>query len=1005
MEISVIDKGRRFFSQVHLVIVGRPEMLIAASIGGLETSVNAITAALIEGRPCYIESDNNLSLRLDAFPGEYKRVIRKVDYTAHGLILHKSAVFNEEDPRHVILAEDGNIRHAVGKYLSKKFALPGEWVNLYYDMLPDVEELEVHINPLIDKYRGLKAVRLPEEVDEEYMLVQIDTRLKNGRLKIPSKLGSPVGKFDPKWDMKEYLKNNITALAGQLDVMQPHFNPKNPNHKMDKNIGLMKRIPFPVQAELIQGTVNALTNKNEPLNAVFCGGDMGTGKSITALGVINVLYQKEKEKGKKGYKVLIAAPGITIPKWQHKEIKETLPWAKVRVLKNHKDAVKLYEEAKAGYEPDGLEIVLVGTDRAKLGPDPWCTAVWKRVQGEKYYAWHCPDCGKALIDPDGDPEEGDCLAGWDVLATGDRPEIRGRKDSNGIPVDHVFPGWRKRSKLKKCTSCNAVLWRPAVKKRGETKNKPRWYISRILAKMGPWFDIFVQDEVHQTKAQDSGRGDAFAQLVKAAKKILMLTGTLVNGKSTSIKEILWRTDPGELLKNGFNRNTGMVQWAGRYGVLKKVTTVSETDNGITVRKKKTKLQPTEEPGIAPQMTTEYLLHKTAFMELADLGLPLVEKNEIPVFIDMDKDHALEYKAFHKALHEHCRKSAMRGGKGAWSKFLPAVLNYADRPDMGGYVEFNNGDIITAPEFDEGYYNAKERWLVKTVQKELSESRGVVIYNKYTASYGLNERIQKVLMDHNIDAKILKSNTSPEERVNWLSEREKEGCRVIICNMRLVEVGLDLLPWPTLIFYQLDYDINIVRQAGARSWRIGQQRECRVYYPILNETQQVAQFKNIMSKRAHALMVEGRLDRSELAKFGKDEHNSMAADLANCLSNSGLTDRWRELAEKDRDERLKIVSEEEFKTELDKAMKNLQKETLKLCGLTEVERKKMLEKLSKKAVEQTTRKESGQLSIFEVASTEKTGNGEVNFAIPLKVVKKPKGRGKKKVAVGQIMLDF
>ena len=115
----------------------------------------------------------------------------------------------------------------------------------------------------------------------------------------------------------------------------------------------------------------------------------------------------------------MVAPGITVPKWIDAEIKKTLPWAKIRVISNQDDALRLLKQSKEGYEPDGLEFVIVGTDRAKLGPEPWCSAIWKRVKRENFYAWHCPECGEVLLDPDADEEaraSGDCLAGWGVLA-------------------------------------------------------------------------------------------------------------------------------------------------------------------------------------------------------------------------------------------------------------------------------------------------------------------------------------------------------------------------------------------------------------------------------------------------------------------------------------------------------------------------------------------------------------------------------------------------------------
>jgi len=466
----------------------------------------------------------------------------------------------------------------------------------------------------------------------------------------------------------------------------------------------------------------------------------------------------------------------------------------------------------------------------------------------------------------------------------------------------------------------------------------------------------------------------------------MLTGTLVNGKSTIIKEILWRTDPKALLEAGFNHKSGMVAWASRYGVLKRVIIETETDTGVSVRKKKTELQPSEEVGIAPQMTTQFLLHKTAFMELADLGLPLVEKKEIPVFIDMEEEHADEYDDFHNVLYDKCRSLAKAGVKGAWSKFIPATINYADRPDMGGCVRFGD-TTITAPEFDAEYLTAKERWLIDTIKKELSEDRGVLIYNKYTDGYKLNERVQEILKAHGIDSAILKSSTSTEARVEWLKQKAKDGQKVIITNMRLVEVGLDCLYWPTIINYQMDYDINVFRQANGRNWRIGQHRECRIYIPVLNGTQQVSQFQSLMAKRAHALIVEGRLDRSELSRFGRDAHNSMAADLANCIAGAQLSNRWQELAAKDIDENLEIVSEEQFKSVIAKAMKELQQKTMELCGVTELDWKRIFREFQKP--EQQPIKPVYVQQSFDM------------LGIDFFVVEKPT----KKIAAGQIGFDW
>jgi len=661
---------------------------------------------------------------------------------------------------------------------------------------------------------------------------------------------------------------------------------------------------------------------------------MGTGKTEIALGIIHVLYKERNAK-----RVLVTAPGMVLPKWVQ-EIRQTIPYAKVRVLRCTKDALRLAEDIRSGVKPDGLEIVMVGIDRAKLGPEPWPGAVWKRVKGERYHSWHCPDCGGALPSPEilqeyleeleHDAETlPEIYASWGDMAL--EPAIPPR---NGQKT--TITRCNRQSKLKKCPHCGTRLWRPASVQRSETRMKSRWFICRILKKLGKVFDLYIADEVHQTKEQNSGRGYAFGQMVKCAGKVIGLTGTLTNGKSTSIKEILWRTDPLPLITEGFDYKTGNLKWAARYGTIeRRVYKDKPEDSGIITVRRSAGEKVTEKPGVSPELTATYLLDRSVFLELGDIGLPLVELKEIPVILEMDAEHKKTYRSLHDELYETCRKQLADGKAGAFAALIPTTINYADRPDMGVRVWVGD-DAVAAPEFEENYYHSKERKLVEIVQSELAENRGVVVYTKYTNKYDINSRLKKVLNDHGIEACVLDACTSQEDRMRWLAEKEKAGVRVIIANLKLVETGLDLLPWPTLIYYQLDYEVNAVRQSGRRAWRIGQTRECRNYYLVYNESQQLAQFKHIMAGRGHAMFVEGRLDRSELAEYAMDHNTTMAYTIAQCLASADLADKWTRLAEKDIDQKLLMVSEKEFLVAVEEAKKKLVAETLRMCGKSDAE---------------------------------------------------------------------
>ena len=840
--------------------------------------------------------------------------------------------------------------------------------------LQEIFELENDVvrNPDCQQWQNLKAWRIASIkgdyagiINEQRILNAIQEALREGRLKIPP---SPVeGVFNPDMTLQEYLKANARVFAEKLNHVKPL-------HGLDEDklhpAIVMERIPFPIQAHAIQSLVKALKRQN---TAILCG-DMGTGKSIVALGISNVLYH---ERSKKPTRILLSAPGITIPKWADKEIGETLPDANVAIINSTNDAANYLKRARSGALPDGLSFVLIGIDRAKLGPDPWCAALWKPIRETeggkavlKDYAWHCPNCGKWLPDPRLKKEKEEVPAGWTLFAA--EPFEPDMFSLNGVARRRIR--WNLPAKLKKCPRCNSPLWRPALKSRGETRNRPRWYAADILKQLRRHFDLYIADEVHQTKAQDSGRGYAFAQMVKASKKTLALTGTLLNGMSTSIKEILWRTDPASLLKQGFDHKTGMVEWASRYGVLERVIRVREEDDGIVTRRKRVASQPKERPGIAPELVATYLLHRAVFIELQDLSLPIVDLKEIPVFIELDKEHKEEYELFHDQLYTVCKAAYAKGVRGAFSRFIPATINAVDRADLSQIVTVDEMDVRFNG-FDSSYYTAKERELVRIVKENLAEDRGCIIYTFYTDRYRINQRLKKVLNDQGIEAEILQ-NTSPDKRFEWLQKAEDRNVKVIITNLRLVEVGLDLITWPTLIFYQMSYDINSVRQASRRSWRIGQTRECRVYYMIADGTQQVSQFQACMLKRAHAMMAEGRLDRSELAKYGRDTTSALAADLAECLADEDLGIKWAELAAKDLD--IETVSEDEFQEVLRKTQKRLTNETLRLCGLAD-EIEEEPEEMPKPSVwidiyvprrrKRKKKQLAGQLSLFDLLREE------------------------------------
>jgi hypothetical protein len=831
MKISLQSVERHFEGSLHFAVVDKHE-IVAASYVGVPEAVTAITAGIIENRTVRIGTQN-FNRSTDAF----RRLDRKIGIgdVAHGMIYNSLATIDginnvlqgDANNKGYVLSMNGDIHEAVSSHVIERFGLPVEFKEQYSGLLGFMyQELQIIRNPELQSlYPNLRAVRF--DGTEQEVLEVIEDALRNGMLIIPK--SEVEGVFDPEWSMKEYMINNAQAMNKLLAEMKPLHTMKD---KLEPAIATMERVPFPAQAHVIQGLVNGL----DVGKSVWTAANMGTGKSIQACGVAHVINERKKHnKAKRGMSVLLSAPGITLRKWQTKEIGKTIPYAKTTIIRTADEALQMLNKIRNGYRPapGSMEITIVGIDKAKRDAEPFFSGVWKRVKGKNSYGWHCPDCGRQLMKK----EEGEWFpVDWYDVANGIQPSVEiladakaeNRLNSNGLPKDWKIQ-WRRTKQFMKCSytpapkgcldeqdipsleglsqgkrvellaeyrknlPCGTKLYRPAVKSREETRNRPTTNISRVFKKMKKYFDLYICDEAHQCKAGGSGRGDAYDKMVKSAKRNLNLTGTLVNGKASSIKELLWRTTPRDLIEKGFNDTSGDLAWAEKYGKLKQVVYLQDEVNhqGWVTRQRRKPMQPTEEPGIAPHMTAQFLLHKTAFLDIDDLGLPLVELVEKPVFIQPKPEHADEYSRFHEAMYEKCSQLARAGAKGAWSKFNPAVLNYAARPDLGAFYSFIAKDgyeeIIEAPKLKG--YTAKEEWLIEQVKSELAEDRGVVIYNNYTGEYGLNERTQQILMENGIETRILnESNT--EKRSEILQKFEEEGVKVILCNMKLVEVGLD-----------------------------------------------------------------------------------------------------------------------------------------------------------------------------------------------------------------------
>ena len=121
----------------------------------------------------------------------------------------------------------------------------------------------------------------------------------------------------------------------------------------------------------------------------------------------------------------------------------------------------------------------------------------------------------------------------------------------------------------------------------------------------------------------------------------------------------------------------------------------------------------------------------------------------------------------------------------------------------------------------------------------------------------------------------------------------------ICHPKIVETGLDLLDFPTILFHETGYSLHTLRQSSRRSWRIGQRRPGRSEILCPEVTMQEVCLRLMGKKLLVALAMEGKFTSEGLQGIDGDDDmlTAMAREL---VENKGIGESadsiWRALGQ-------------------------------------------------------------------------------------------------------------
>jgi len=597
----------------------------------------------------------------------------------------------------------------------------------------------------------------------------------------------------------------------------------------------------------------------------------------------------------------VLCPSHLTKKWV-REIEETLPDTFAVIV----DSITEINKAYQAYQRDNKTCyVIMSKERARDGYMKRPSAMWNH----RKKAFVCPTCGKPVT--------------MELIDDGSRYRV---------PADGLF--FKRENKHNhKCEHCGNVLWTvlspekqsewvkvsdfgfvhrlSADKYLAGVEKKPAIYeaikavadnpdgifpnagayrrfplSTYIKRHMKGKIDGLIIDELHNFN-NNSGQGDAMGELFQAAKRVVGMTATLINGYSSGIFHLLFRISPDLMLKDGrtYDKST---DFSREYGVTESVYEVAAPDYNANRRTSKKKLQERQLPGVSPLVYTRFLMESAAFLCLNDMGKDLPEYEEMPVQLQMNSEVKDEYDRLETQFKRifRCQKDISRK---ILSAYLGLLTVYPDQPyGQKPIVHPVLGEDLVIPKdvSCQNELHEKDRSVLDVVKHKTAEGGRVLIYTSWTR-IDSQAKLTNLLEDNGFRVAVLKSGIPPDRREEWVEKQVSDGIQVLITNPSLVETGLDLNDFTTLYYYNIAYNLFTLRQASRRSWRINQKApKVEVYFTYYEGTMQHRAIRLMASKLAVAGIIEGNFSDEGLAAMSDcaDMTTALARELTQGIRN-------------------------------------------------------------------------------------------------------------------------
>ena len=817
---------------------------------------------------------------------------------------------------------DSRIKELLLDKLVKYSSVPvlPEWIDYLYVSMEDDFVQCYHL--CLEGTREVYCCRL--HGNQDYVKRLITEGLSNGSININGS-NEPSVMLDESSGLNDYLSLFGSMLANKIQQkFKPKFIPGEDSYSnylltIDDYIHCKGVELYTAQMAVIQANANNFNvNKHG-----FIVGEMGSGKTI----MTGSTFYTHNASNTKGFNALIMSPSHLVEKWKQ-EMETYVPNSKGYIVHNLDELLEIESKLKNRNRAENM-FVIMSKEIAKLGYDERPAAVWSKSKGcfvcpecgqplykeisvqqpysrrkvkakvklteldfTKQFAYnvHCPNKVKVWNEEKHTYEEKTCHTklwtalnrdddhGW--LKLGDQGWIR---EEHIVPVTEEFMAKEVINKKETAFFDKLFeqydLYQNGLPFKNSYKGSKKYPVAKyIKQRMSGVFDYLALDEAHLLM-NNSLQGIAAHHLMKACNHTLLLTGTLLNGFAANLFYTLFRVCPNIMVQEGFSYEDEP-EFARLFGVVSRETNYA-LERGYG-RRRIGNVKEKRLPGVSPLVFTKFLLNLTSFIALDDMAEGLPSYQEIPIGVDMDRETATAYSDIQNFFTSRCTQF-QSGSRKIMGSMIKLMTQYPDAPHCLRRVQNpDTGDNEYESIVLDKMIRNKEQKLLEIVEEKLALGEKVLVYYNTVNTTDLGEHLQSMFCAEDIKAFELRASVKAEKRMEYIQKEVDKGAQVMITNPTLVETGLDLLDFTTIVFFQVGYNLSTMRQASRRSWRLSQTKDIEVYFLYYNGTIQEQAISLMATKLQAAQTLEGNFSEEGLKAMSQND--DMLTQIANNVVN-------------------------------------------------------------------------------------------------------------------------